>query len=51
MITGLRNTLKNNVYKVFLWIFLAVLIVGGISFDFSDNKPWVIKVYQKLIFL
>ncbi len=47
MITALRSTLKNHVYRVFLWVFLAVLIFGGISFDYSDNKPWVIKVYKQ----
>jgi len=47
MITELRGMLKSHVYRVFLWVFLAVLIFGGISFDFSDNTPWVIKVYKE----
>ncbi|MBV8660813.1 MAG: peptidyl-prolyl cis-trans isomerase [Candidatus Dependentiae bacterium] len=47
MITVLRGMLKSHVYRIFLWIFLAVLIFGGISFDFSDNRPWVIKVYKE----
>lgn len=47
MITVLRGMLKSHVYRVFLWVFLAVLIFSGISFDFSDNKPWVIKVYNQ----
>lgn len=47
MITVLRGMLKSHVYRVFLWVFLAVLIFGGISFDFSDNKPWVIKIYKE----
>jgi len=46
MITALRSMLKSHAYRVFLWIFLAVLIIGGISFDSGDNKPWVIKVYK-----
>jgi len=47
MITELRRTLKSSVYKVFLWIFLAVILFGGFStVDFSDNKPWAIKVYK-----
>lgn len=50
MITALRSVLKNSaIYKAFLWVFLAVLIVGGISFDLSDKKPWVIKVYNEKI--
>jgi peptidyl-prolyl cis-trans isomerase D len=47
MITQLRGMLKSHAYRVFLWIFLAVLLFGGISFDFSDNKPWVIKIYKQ----
>ncbi|MGZ6254888.1 MAG: peptidylprolyl isomerase [Candidatus Chromulinivorax sp.] len=47
MITALRSVLKSHAYRIFLWIFLAVLIFGGISFDFSDNRPWVIKVYKQ----
>ena len=47
MITVLRSMLKSHVYRVVLWVFLAVLIFGGISFDFDDNKPWVIKVYKE----
>lgn len=47
MITTLRSMLKGHVSRIFLWVFLAVLIFGGISFDFSDNKPWVIKVYKE----
>ncbi len=49
MITELRSLLKSHVWRAFLWIFLAVLIFGGMSFDFSDNKPWVIKVYKEKI--
>ena len=47
MITEVRGMLKSNVYRIFLWVFLAVLIFGGMSFDYSDNKPWVIKVYKE----
>ena len=47
MITVLRGMLKSHVYRVVLWVFLAVLIFGGISFDFDDNKPWVVKVYKE----
>lgn len=47
MITALRGMLKSHVYRIFLWVFLAVLIFGGMSFDYSDNKPWVIKVYKE----
>ena len=47
MITELRGMLKSHVYRIFLWVFLAVLIFGGMSFDYSDNKPWVIKVYKE----
>jgi parvulin-like peptidyl-prolyl isomerase len=47
MITTLRGMLKGHVSRIFLWVFLAVLIFGGISFDFSDNRPWVIKVYKE----
>ncbi|MDP3787731.1 MAG: peptidyl-prolyl cis-trans isomerase [Candidatus Chromulinivorax sp.] len=47
MITELRSLLKSHVWRAFLWIFLGVLIFGGLSFDFSDNKPWVIKVYKE----
>jgi SurA N-terminal domain/PPIC-type PPIASE domain len=47
MITQLRGMLKSHVYRVFLWVFLAVLLFGGMSFDFSDNKPWVIKIYKQ----
>ena len=47
MITEVRGMLKSHVYRIFLWVFLAVLIFGGMSFDYSDNKPWVIKVYKE----
>ncbi|MBP6869870.1 peptidyl-prolyl cis-trans isomerase [Candidatus Babeliales bacterium] len=47
MITELRSILKVHVYRVFLWVFLGVLIFGGMSFDFSDNRPWVVKAYQQ----
>lgn len=47
MITTLRGMLKGHVSKIFLWIFLAVLVFGGMSFDYTDNKPWVIKVYKE----
>ncbi len=47
MITELRGLLKSHVWRAFLWIFLGVLIFGGMSFDFSDNKPWIIKVYKE----
>lgn len=46
MITQLRGMLKSHAYRVFLWIFLAVLLFGGMSFDNSQHKPWVIKVYN-----
>jgi len=49
MITVLQNIARNYVAKIFLWIFLIVLVVGGISFDFSDNKPWVIKINKERI--
>jgi len=40
MITELRGMLKSHVYRIFLWVFLAVLIFGGMSFDYSklDDK-------------
>ena len=47
MITQLRGMLKSHVYRIFLWVFLAVLLFGGMSFDNSDNKPWVIKIYKQ----
>ncbi len=47
MITQLRSVLKSNAYRVFLWIFLVVLLFGGMSFDSNENKPWVIKVYHQ----
>ncbi len=47
MITQLRGILKSHAYRVFLWIFLAVLLFGGMSFDYSDNRPWVIKIYKQ----
>lgn len=47
MITVLRSMLKSHVYRIFLWTFLLVLIFGGISFDYGDNKPWVIKIYDQ----
>ncbi len=47
MITVLRGMLKSHVYRIFLWIFLAVLVLGGLLLDYSDNKPWVIKVYEQ----
>ncbi len=46
MITQLRGMLKSHAYRVFLWIFLAVLLFGGMSFDNSQHKPWVVKVYN-----
>lgn len=47
MITELRSMLKSHVWRAFLWIFLAILIFGGMSFDYSDNRPWAIKIYQE----
>lgn len=47
MITQLASTLKIHVYRVFLWVFLGVLIFGGMSFDFTDNQPWIVKIYQQ----
>ena len=47
MITALRSILKSHAYRIFLWIFLAIMVFGGISFDFSDNKPWAIKVFKQ----
>ena len=47
MITALRGILKSHAYRIFLWIFLAVLVLGGLSFDYRDNQPWSIKIYNK----
>ncbi len=49
MITALRNVLKSHAYRVFLWIFLVVIVFGGLSLDFTDNTPWIIKVFQQKI--
>jgi hypothetical protein len=47
MITALQSILKNYVYKLFLWVFLIVLLATGLSFDYSDNRPWAFKVYKQ----
>lgn len=47
MITQLASKLKVHVYRVFLWFFLGILIFGGMSFDFGDNQPWIVKIYKQ----
>jgi|GEM_PF-806017 len=48
MITVLRRSLKSNAYRAFLWIFLAVMIFGGMSsLDLRDRSKWAIKVYNE----
>lgn len=47
MITSLRRSLKSNAYRIFLWMFLAIMLFGGFSFDFSDKSKWAIKVYKQ----
>jgi peptidyl-prolyl cis-trans isomerase D len=49
MITALRSMLKSHAHRVFIWIFLVVIVFGGLSLDYSDNKPWIIKVFQHKI--
>ena len=49
MITTLRQSLKSHAYRIFLWGFLAVMIVGGLSFDFTDTSRWSIKVYKQRV--
>src|SRR3989339_1836567 len=46
MITALRRSLQSNAYRVFLWLFLVIMIVGGLSFDFKDTSKWALKVYK-----
>ncbi|AXK60173.1 SurA N-terminal domain-containing protein [Candidatus Chromulinivorax destructor] len=47
MITSLRRSLKSNAYRIFLWMFLAIMLFGGLSFDFTDKSKWAIKVYKQ----
>lgn len=47
MITTLRRSLQSNAYRIFLWLFLLIMIVGGLSFDTTDTSKWAIKVYQQ----
>lgn len=49
MITTLRHSLKSNAYRVFLWLFLVIMIVGGLSLDFTDKSKWAIKVYDQKV--
>ncbi|MCX5924488.1 MAG: peptidylprolyl isomerase [Candidatus Dependentiae bacterium] len=51
MISFMRRMINNNVYKIFLWIFLFMMALGsGISlFDFRGSQDWVIKVYSETI--
>lgn len=44
---SLVSMVKHYAARIFLWIFLLVLIVGGLSFDMSDKRPWIIKLYQQ----
>ena len=49
MITTLRQSLKSHAYRIFLWGFLAIMIFGGLSFDFADTSKWSIKVYKEKV--
>lgn len=49
MIMQLKSMLKSNAYRFFLWIFLAVLLFGGMSFDFGNKQPFAVKIYKHKI--
>jgi len=51
MIGVMRKLIHNNVYKIFLWIFLIMMGMGSglVFFRNEEDKNWVIKAYsQKL---
>jgi len=49
MISALRQSVKSSFFKMFLWLFLLMMLFGGLSFNFTDTSNWVVKVYQNKI--
>lgn len=49
MITQLTDMIKINMYRIFLWIFLGVLVFGGMSFDFMQDQSWVVKIDKQTL--
>lgn len=46
-----RKLISNNVYKVFLWIFLVMMMLGSgiVVFHNEEEKNWVMKVYEQTL--
>lgn len=51
MIAVMRKLIHNNVYKVFLWMFLIMMGAGsGLVFFRNENdKNWVVKAYAQTL--
>lgn len=51
MISLMRKSLQSNAYRIFLWMFMIFMIIGGFAaIDFSGGKKdWAVKVYKQII--
>lgn len=49
MIAVMRKLIHNNVYKIFLWVFLIMMGMGSglVFFRDENDKNWVIKAYSQ----